>query len=181
MTVTEVRPETDAPPSEVQRGPSETWLTTTDHKKLGLVYLFFALIFLVGGSVLAVLLRIHLAEPNSDILGDQYGRVFNAHASVMTMLFLSPAWIGLGTYLLPLQIGSGRLAFPRLHALALWLYVAGGGILVAAYVVRTPAGLGMTIPTPPIANGPANDATNLWIPGLILLALATMLASISLV
>ena len=65
MTVTEVRPETDAPPSEVQRGPSETWLTTTDHKKLGLVYLFFALVFLVGGGVLAMLLRIHLAEPNA--------------------------------------------------------------------------------------------------------------------
>src|SRR3954452_20427080 len=178
MTITEARPATSAPPPASERSPAESWFTTTDHKKLGLIYLFFALVFLVGGGVLAMLLRVHLAEPSSDILGDQYGRVFNAHATVMTMLFLAPAWIGLGTYLLPLQIGSGRLAYPRLHALAMWLYVAGGGILVAAYVVRTPAGLGMTIPTPPIANGPANDATNLWITGLILLALATMLASI---
>src|SRR5438876_10753600 len=179
MTVTEVRPETDAPPPEVQRGPSETWLTTTDHKKLGLVYLFFALIFLVGGSVLAMLLRIHLAEPNSDILGDQYGRVFNAHASVMTMLFLSPAWIGLATYLLPLQIGAGRLAFPRLHALAMWLYVGGGGLLVASYIVRTPAGLGITVPSPPITPGPANDATNLGVAALIMPAVSTMLARVS--
>src|SRR3954447_13405249 len=170
MTMTEVRTQTDAPPPEPQPGPAESWLTTTDHKKLGLVYLFFALVFLVGGSVLAMLLRIHLAEPNSDILGDQYGRVFNAHASVMTMLFLSPAWIGLATYLLPLQIGSGRLAYPRLHALAMWLYVAGGGILVASYIVRTPEGLGITSPTPLLASGPANDATNLWVAALIVLA-----------
>src|SRR5438105_815369 len=146
MTMTEVRPEADAPAPAPSPGPAETWLTTTDHKKLGLIYLFFALVFLVGGGVLAMLLRIHLAEPNSDILGDQYGRVFNAHAAVMTMLFLTPAWIGLGTYLLPLQIGAGRLAFPRLHALAMWLYVAGGGLLVASYIVRTPQGLGLTVP-----------------------------------
>src|SRR3954447_10368358 len=156
MTMTEVRTQTDAPPPEPQPGPSDTWLTTTDHKKLGVAYLFFALVFLVAGSVLAMLLRIHLAEPNSDILGDQYGRVFNAHAAVMTMLFLGPAWIGLATYLLPLQIGAGRLAFPRLHALALWLYVAGGGLLVASYIVRTPQGLGITVPTAPITTGPAN-------------------------
>src|SRR4051795_13489930 len=129
MTMTEERLEAEAPVPARRYGPAGRWLTTTAHKKLGLVYLFFALVFLVGGSVLAMLLRIHLAEPNSDILGDQYGRVFNAHAAVMTMLFLSPAWIGLATYLLPLQIGAGRLAFPRLHALALWLYVGGGGLL----------------------------------------------------
>ena len=182
MTITEVRPETAAPPPEpeVRRGPPETWLTTTDHKKLGLMYLFFSLVFLVGGGVLAMLLRIHLAEPNSDILGDQYGRVFNAHAAIMTMLFLGPAWIGLGTYLVPLQIGSGRLAFPRLHALALWLYVVGGGMLAASFIVRTPAGLGITAPTAPLASGPANDATNLWIGALIVLAVSTLLASVSL-
>src|SRR3954454_14942571 len=179
MTMTEVRPEADAPMVSTRRGPAESWFTTTDHKKLGLIYLFFALVFLVAGGVLAMLLRIHLAEPNSDLLGDQYGRVFNAHAAVMTMLFLSPAWIGLGTYLLPLQIGSGRLAFPRLHALAMWTYIVGGGILIASYIVRTPAGLGITIPTAPIANGAASDATNLWTAALIMLALSTMLASVS--
>src|SRR3954447_5394211 len=138
MTMTDVRPEEAAPAPASHTGPGESWFTTTDHKKLGLTYLFFALVFLVGGGVLAMVLRIHLAEPSSDLLGDQYGRVFNAHAAVMTMLFLSPAWIGLGTYLLPLQIGSGRLAFPRLHALALWTYIVGGGILVAAFIQGTP-------------------------------------------
>src|SRR3954447_26446858 len=116
MTMTDVRPEEAAPAPASQTGPGESWFTTTDHKKLGLIYLFFALVFLVGGGVLAMLLRIHLAEPNSDLLGDQYRPVFNAHPSVMTMLFLSPAWIGLAAYLLPLQIGAVRLAFPRLHA-----------------------------------------------------------------
>src|SRR3954471_20227544 len=154
MTITEARPATSAPPPASERSPAESWLTTTDHKKLGLVYLFFALVFLVAGGVLAMLLRIHLAEPNSDLLGDQYCRVFNAHAAVMTMLFLSPAWIGLGTYLLPLQIGSGRLAFPRLHAAALWSYLVGGGMLVASYIAGPTAGLGFTSPTAPVFAHP---------------------------
>src|SRR4051795_398605 len=113
MTMTEERLEAEAPVPARRYGPAGRWLTTTAHKKLGLVYLFFALVFLVAGGVLAMLLRIHLAEPNSDLLGDQYGRVFNAHAAVMTMLFLSPAWIGLGTYLLPLRICSRAPGLPR--------------------------------------------------------------------
>jgi cytochrome c oxidase subunit 1 len=180
MTITEVRPEAAAPAPMTPRAPAENWLTTTDHKQLGLIYLFFSLVFLIGGGVLAMLLRVHLAEPSSNILGDQYGRVFNAHAAIMTLLFLGPAWIGLATYLLPLQIGSGRLAFPRLHALAMWLYVVGGGILVASYIVGTPEGLGITSPVPLLASGPANDATNLWAGALIVIAVSTMLASTNL-
>jgi cytochrome c oxidase subunit 1 len=180
MTMTEVRPEVSAPEPAGPRGPAENWLTTTDHKQLGLIYLFFALLFMIGGGVLAMLLRVHLAEPSSNVLGDQYGRVFNAHAAIMTMLFLAPAWIGLATYLLPLQIGSGRLAFPRVQALAMWLYVVGGGILVASYIVGTPEGLGITSPTPLLASGPANDATNLWAGAMIVLAVSTMLASANL-
>jgi cytochrome c oxidase subunit 1 len=177
MTTTEVRPEVAAPAPITPSGPGENWLTTTDHKQLGLIYLFFSLVFLIGGGVLAMLLRVHLAEPSSNVLGDQYGRVFNAHAAVMTMLFLAPAWVGLATYLLPLQIGSGRLAFPRLHALAMWLYVVGGGVLVASYIVGTPEGLGITSPNPLLASGRANDATNLWVAAVIMVALSTMLAS----
>src|SRR4051794_40735774 len=112
MTMTDVRPDAATPAPAERKGPAESWFTTGDHKKLGLLYLYGAMLFLVAGGVLAVLLRAHLAEPSSDILGDKYGRVFSAHAAIMTTLFLAPAWIGLGTYLMPLQIGSGRLAFP---------------------------------------------------------------------
>ena len=134
MTLTETRPEPDAgtAPEPIAVAP-ETWLTTSDHKKLGFLYLGFSLLFLLTGGILALVLRGQLAEGDL-IAADTYGRLFNMHATVMTTLFLAPAWVGLATYLVPLQIGSGRLALPRLHALALWLYVAGGGLLVAAYI-----------------------------------------------
>src|SRR5438309_4652586 len=155
MTLTETRPEPEttaaAPPEPVVAAP-ESWLTTSDHKKIGILFLGFSLLFLLTGGILALVLRGQLAE--GDLIGaDTYGRLFNMHATVMTTLFLAPAWVGLATYLVPLQIGSGRLALPRLHALALWLYVAGGGVLVAAYIKGVPNGLGITIPVAPVAHG----------------------------
>src|SRR5204863_6094047 len=123
---------------------------------------------------LALVLRGQLAEGDL-IASETYGRLFNMHATVMTTLFLAPAWVGLATYLVPLQIGSGRLALPRLHALSLWLYVAGGGILVAAYIDGVPNGLGITAANPLIASAHANHATLLWIAGLIVVAVSTIL------
>ena len=180
MTMTDVRPDTATPAPAERRGPAESWFTTGDHKKLGLLYLYGAAVFLVAGGVLGVLLRAHLSAPSSDLLGDQYSRVFSAHAAIMTLLFLTPVWIGLGTYLLPLQIGSGRVAFPRLHAASLWLYLVGGGMLVASYIAGTPAGLGFTTPSAPLVTGPASRATTLWIAAMMVLALSSLLAYTSL-
>src|SRR4051812_20362855 len=182
MTLTETRPEPEttaaAPPEPVVAAP-ESWLTTSDHKKIGILFLGFSLLFLLVGGVLALVLRGQLAEGDI-VTGANYGRLFNMHATVMTMLFLAPAWAGLATYVVPLQIGSGRLALPRLHTLALWLYVAGGGVLVAAYIVGTPAGLGLTESVAPLANGRAGSATMLWVGGLVLLGVGTILAAASL-
>src|SRR4051812_24662857 len=182
MTLTETRPEPEttaaAPPEPVVAAP-ESWLTTSDHKKIGILFLGFSLLFLLVGGVLALVLRGQLAEGDI-VTGANYGRLFNMHATVMTMLFLAPAWIGLATYVVPLQIGAGRLAFPRLHALSFWLYLAGGGVLVAAYINGTPAGIGLTQPVPPVAQGPAETATLLWLGGLVLLAASTICASASL-
>src|SRR3954447_17878316 len=179
MTLTETRPEPEttaaAPPEPVVAAP-ESWLTTSDHKKIGILFLAFSLLFLLVGGVLALVLRGQLAEGDI-VTGANYGRLFNMHATVMTMLFLAPAWIGLATYVVPLQVGAGRLAFPRLHALSFWLYLAGGGVLVAAYINGTPAGLGLTQPVPPVANGQADTATLLWLAGLLLLAVSTIFAS----
>src|SRR4051794_4700722 len=179
MTLTETRPE---PATEAATEPvvvsRETWLTTSDHKKLGLLFLGFSLLFLLTGGILALVLRGQLAE--GDMIGaETYGRLFNMHATVMTMLFLAPAWVGLATYLVPLQIGWGRFALPRLPALSLWLSVAGGGILVAAYIDGVPNGLGLTVSSAPQATGQANTAPLLWISALIVLAVSTILAATS--
>src|SRR3954467_9148651 len=159
MTLTETRPEPEttaaAPPEPVVAAP-ESWLTTSDHKKIGILFLAFSLLFLLIGGVLALVLRGQLAEGDI-VTGANYGRLFSMHATVMTLLFLAPAWVGLATYVVPLQIGSGRLAFPRLHAGALWLYLMGGGLMIASYLMDQPDGLGITVPTPVDASGgPAN-------------------------
>ncbi len=183
MTLLEDRPaEAEAaPPAPTRPRPADNWLNTADHKRLGLLYLGFALLFLLTGVVLGELLRAHLAEPSSDILGTKYFRLFSMHATVMTMLFLTPAWLGLANYLVPLQIGAGRLALPRLTSLALWLYVVGGGLLITSYIVGAPHGIGITSPSalPPIAG--VTKATSLWIASLGVLAVSTLLASASLV
>jgi cytochrome c oxidase subunit 1 len=183
MTLLEDRPAEaePRPPEQVPAAPGDHWLDTADHKRLGLLFLGFALLFLLTGAVLGELLRAHLAEPSSDILGAKYLRIFSMHATVMTMLFLIPAWLGFGTYLVPLQIGAGRLALPRLHATALWLYVVGAGLLIASYISGPPHGLGITSPVaiPEVTN--VTRATLLWTASLGVLAFSFLLASASLV
>jgi cytochrome c oxidase subunit 1 len=180
MTMTDERPETAAPTVEAS-SPPETWITTGDHKKLGLLFVYGSLLFLAAGGVLAMLLRTRLAEPTSSLLGDDYTRVFATHAAFTTLLFLVPVWIGLATYLVPLQIGAGRVAYPRLHAWALGLYVVGAGLLVAASVAGTPSEfLGFTAPVPPAAGNPADHPILLWIVAMMVLALSTFLAHLSL-
>ncbi|HZQ28416.1 MAG TPA: cbb3-type cytochrome c oxidase subunit I, partial [Acidimicrobiales bacterium] len=97
--------------------------------------------------------------------------------------FLAPAWVGLATYLVPLQIGAARLAFPRLQAFTLWLYVFGGGLLVVSYLIGPPqgqeqGGLGLSDALPVTAlKGGTGTATDLWVVSLIVLALASVLAA----
>lgn len=190
MTITEPGARVEAEAEEAERpavlvapvaAPStESWFNTGDHKKLGLAFVAASLLFLVVGGALGVVLRAELAEPGVQIVGDNFGRLFSMHATVMTMLFLGPLWVGLATYMVPLQLGAGRLALPRVHATALWLFVLGGCLLVAAYVVGPPAGLGLTSPFALVAHGRANHATTLWIASLLVLAASSILASTSL-
>lgn len=163
-----------------------TWLTTADHKRLGLAYLFFALLFLIVGGVLGTVLKLELATDGTQFVGDNFSRVFSEHATVSVFLFLAPAWVGLASYLVPLQIGAARLAFPRLMAFSLWLYVIGGGLLVTSYIIgpvqgRGTGGLGLSSRVPvPAPEGGAGTATDLWATSLMMIAAAAILAAATL-
>src|SRR4051812_22939994 len=104
------------------------WLTTTDHKRIGILYLFTSLAFFAAGGVEALLIRTQLIRPDNTLLSPQaYDQVFTMHGVTMIFLFVIPLSIGaFGNYLLPLQIGARDLAFPRLNALSYWVYVAAG-------------------------------------------------------
>lgn len=160
-------------------GPSR-WVATADHKGLGVLFLVGALLFLLVGAAVGAVLRTELAREGVD-LDIQYGRLLSLHSTVATLLFLIPAWIGMATWLVPLQIGASRVAFPRFHALALWLFLLGGTVLLAAYVLGRPAfDLAEGLPRPGPDRG-ANEATGLAIMGMVLVAVSTVLAAMDLV
>ncbi|HVE47230.1 MAG TPA: cbb3-type cytochrome c oxidase subunit I [Acidimicrobiales bacterium] len=184
VTITETRPEEAAPappPGAAAAAAPEGWFATADHKRLGLLYLAGALVFLVVGGAVGMVLRAELLSEGSGVAGDEFRRLFSMHVTVSTMLFLAPAWVGLATYLVPLQIGSGRLAFARLHAFSFWLFLLGGGLLIASYVVGPPEGLGLVSSVPTAAGeGGANEATTLMIASLALVAVSSLLAALDL-
>lgn len=181
MTITETRPE-EATPSP-SAGPAaaaapEGWFATADHKRLGLLYLGGSLLFLLVGGILGMVLRAELLSEGVGVAGGEYGRLFSMHVTVSTMLFLAPAWVGVASYVVPLQIGSGRLAFPRLHAFSFWLFVLGGGLLLTSYVVGPAKGLGLvsSLPTP-AGTGSGDTDTSLMIVSLALVAVAALMAA----
>ena len=176
MTLTETRPE-HAEPDQRQTGATarEGWLSAADHKRIGRYYIAAALAFVVIGGVVGMILSIEQSQRGIQVVGDDYARVFSLHATVSALLFLGPLWTGLATYLVPLQIGSPRLAFSRLQATAFWLYLVGGGLVVVSYLVGTPRRAGLTLSLPIGPRG--NDATSLWVMGLMLVSISAVIAA----
>jgi cytochrome c oxidase subunit 1 len=124
----EEREESSAPKLSVGSGAAGN-----DHKAVGTGFLALALIFVVVGGALTALMRVQLTTADSDFANiRQYRQLFTYHGATLVFLFLLPAWIGLATAIVPLQIGAARLAFPRLQTLALWLTVVGAGLVVAS-------------------------------------------------
>jgi len=108
----------------------QQWLTTVDHKRIGILYVLFALLFLVVGGIEASLIRIQLIRANSDFLAPQtFNQLFTLHGTTMIFFVAMPLMFGFANYLVPLMIGARDMAFPRLNAFSLWLTVFGGFLL----------------------------------------------------
>src|ERR1035441_5485010 len=110
------------------------WLTTVDHKKIGIMYIVYALIFLVLSGAQALLMRIQLAVPNNHFVSPQiFNRLFTMHGSTMVFFVGIPILFGFGNYLIPLMIGARDMAFPRLNAFSFWISAFGGILLYLSY------------------------------------------------
>jgi cytochrome c oxidase subunit I len=110
------------------------WVTTVDHKKIGLMYIGYALIFLVIGGLEAILMRIQLAVPNNAFVTPQvFNRLFTMHGTTMVFFVGMPILFGFGNYLIPLMIGARDMAFPRLNAFSFWIAAFGGLLLYFSY------------------------------------------------
>jgi cytochrome c oxidase subunit I len=110
------------------------WLTTVDHKKIGIMYIVYALIFLVLAGAQALLMRIQLVVPNNHFVTPQvFNRLFTMHGSTMVFFVGIPILFGFGNYLIPLMIGARDMAFPRLNAFSFWISAFGGILLYLSY------------------------------------------------
>ncbi|NQV06620.1 cytochrome c oxidase subunit I [bacterium] len=118
------------------RGGIWEWITTTDHKKIGILYGFSSILFFVVGGVEALFIRLQLAVPNGEILSaDAYNQMFTMHATTMVFLVVMPIASAFANYFLPLQLGARDVAFPRLNAFSYWLYLAGALFLTVSFFV----------------------------------------------
>ena len=112
-----------------------SWVTTTDHKKIGILYIYTGIIFFFLGGIEASLIRWQLAQPNSTVLTpEMYDQVFTMHGTTMIFLFVMPVMAGFGNFLVPLMIGARDMAFPRLNALGYWLLFFGGIFLYSSFL-----------------------------------------------
>lgn len=110
------------------------WIASTDHKQLGIMYLWLALFFFVIGGLEAMAIRAQLALPDNDLISPElYNQIFTMHGTTMIFLVLMPAMIGLATYLIPLMIGANEMAFPRLNAFSFWMTCLGGMLLYFSF------------------------------------------------
>ena len=111
------------------------WVTTVDHKRLGILYIVFALIFLVVGGIEATLMRIQLIRPHNDFVSPQvFNRLFTMHGTTMIFFVAMPVLFGFANYLVPLMVGARDMAFPRLNAFGFWLTAFGGLLLNFSWV-----------------------------------------------
>ena len=157
-------------------------LRTTDAKQVGMMYLVASFVFFVIGGAMALIMRAELASPGMQFLSpEQYNQLFTMHGAIMLLLFATPIVFGFANYIVPIQIGAPDIAFPRLNALGFWLFLFGGLVTISGFL--TPGGaadFGW------FAYAPLSDATNspgvggnLWIFGLVVAGLGTILASVN--
>ncbi|MBL7259432.1 aa3-type cytochrome oxidase subunit I [Paractinoplanes lichenicola] len=159
-------------------------IRTTDAKQIGIMYLATAFAFFMVGGLMALLMRAELARPGMQFLSpEQYNQLFTMHGTIMLLLFATPIVFAFANFVVPLQIGAPDVAFPRLNAFAYWLYLFGGTLAVAGFLVPGGAAdFGWT------AYAPLSDSihspgvgANMWVVGLAISGLGTILGGVNMI
>jgi cytochrome c oxidase subunit 1 len=158
------------------------WMTTTDHKVIGHLYLITSFIWFLIGGVMALFMRAELARPGLQFLSvEQYNQLFTMHGIIMLLMFATPLFVGFANEIMPLQIGAADVAFPRMNMLSYWLYLLGGIMAIAGFF--TPGGapsFGWTAYAPlSSAEYSPGIGSDLWIVGLAIGGLGTILGGVN--
>ncbi|MEV0400969.1 cytochrome c oxidase subunit I [Actinoallomurus sp. NPDC050550] len=158
------------------------WLTSTDHKVIGQLYLATSFGFFLVAGLMAMLMRAELAKPGLQFVSrEQFNVLFTMHGTIMLLLFATPLFAGFANVIMPLQIGSPDVAFPRMNMLSYWLFLLGGLIVLAsAFAPSGAASFGWTAYAPlnSVVRSPGIGG-DLWIMGLVLSGLGTILTAVN--
>jgi cytochrome c oxidase subunit I len=157
------------------------WATTVDHKKIGILYILMAVLFLVIGGVQAVLMRWQLLWPQYDFLGpDTFNQLFTLHGTTMVFFMGMPILIGFGNYLVPLMIGARDMAFPRLNMLGFWASLFGGLLVYFSFATGGAPNIGWFAYAPLTESTFSRSAaTDFWALGLIVSGIGTITAAVN--
>ncbi|HEY1278904.1 MAG TPA: cytochrome c oxidase subunit I [Acidimicrobiales bacterium] len=187
MTIVEDRPDLTAepePPPERRATGILGWITTADHKRIGISYMVTAFVFFFIGGAMAELMRLQLAQPNQDIVSeDLYNQLFTMHGTIMLLLFVSPFALGIGNYFVPLMIGAKDMAFPRLNALGYWLTLFAGIVMLGGFATKDGAAKFGWYGYTPLSDGvrSPNLGGDLWIVGIAMLGLAGVITALNVI
>jgi cytochrome c oxidase subunit 1 len=184
MTTYAERPtiDTAAPAPSVKGKNFVKWITSTDHKTIGYMYLITTFAWFLIGGLLALFLRAELSRPGMQFLSnEQYNQIFTMHGTIMLLMFATPLFVGFANVIMPLQIGAADVAFPRLNMLSFWLFTFGSLTAVAGFL--TPGGaasFGWTAYAP-LANSTYSPGIggDLWVIGLAVSGLGTILGGVN--
>jgi cytochrome c oxidase subunit 1 len=166
----------------VSRGRFSSWLTTVDHKRIGIMYIVTSLGFFVAGGIIALLMRSQLARPNEHIFTrDTYDQMFTMHGTTMIFLVVVPIFAGLGNFLVPLMIGARDMAFPRVNALSYWFYLLGGIVLYTSWFSGGGAARAGWYSYPPLSEHAfePGKGQDLWILAIHLTTISSILGAIN--
>ena len=160
-----------------------SWMTSTDHKVIGYMYLISSVVWFMIGGLMALIIRAQLFAPGLEVVAtkEQYNQLFTMHGTIMLLMFATPLFAGFANVLMPLQIGAPDVAFPRLNALAFWLYTFGSLIAVGGFLTpQGAASFGW------FAYAPLSDVTfspgvggNLWVLGLGIGGFGTIMGGVN--
>ncbi|AJE86504.1 cytochrome c oxidase subunit I [Streptomyces albus] len=158
------------------------WLTTTDHKKIGHLYLITSFCFFLAAGLMALLMRAELARPGLQALSnEQFNQLFTLHGTIMLLLFATPTFAGFANEIMPLQIGAPDVAFPRLNMLSYWLFLFGGLMVIGSLLTPDGAADFGWFAYAPLNSGEHTPGVgaDLWIMGLALSGFGTILGAVN--
>jgi cytochrome c oxidase subunit 1 len=159
------------------------WITSTDHKTIGYMYLITSFVYFCIGGVMALIMRAQLFEPGLEVVAtrEQYNQLFTMHGTIMLLMFATPLFAGFANVIMPLQIGAPDVAFPRLNAFAYWLYNFGSLIAVAGFLTPQGAASFGWFAYQPLASTTFSPGVggNLWFLGLGISGFGTILGAVN--